>query len=291
MTDNLPRIPCQLPDLKTRQPAIAVPPGACDAHAHLFGPPDRYPYKATRGYTPPPVTVDDYRRMLGVLGIEHAVIVHTGVHDGYQVTIDALQAAQGRWRATALPDPAMGEQEIAALDAAGFRGVRFNPYYNAEQELRTMEAIAARIKPFGWHLQFHLDASSLVQLAPRLEKLPVEFVIDHLGHMPLAKGISDPGFQRLLGMLREKRCWVKLSAPMRFEDSRPPYPNVVPFAQALIEAGPDRVVWGSDWPHVIFDGYMANDGELLDILALWAPDAALRKRILVDNPAALYGFR
>lgn len=290
MADKLPQIRCQMPDLNTRKPSIEVLRGACDAHAHLFGPPGRYPYTPTKGYTPPPVTVEDYNRMLDVLGMEHAVIVHTGIHDGYQVTIDALKASQGRWRATALSN-LTSEKEIAALDEAGFRGIRFNPYYNAEQELRPMEDVAARIKPFGWHLQFHLDAANLVELAPRLEKLPVGIVIDHLGHMPLAKGIRNPGFQILLGMLREKRCWVKLSAPMRFEDERPPYPNVVPFAQALIEAGPDRVVWGSDWPHVIFDGYMPNDGELLDILALWAPDAAMRKRILVDNPAALYGFQ
>lgn len=290
MADKLPQIPCQMPDLNTRKPSIEVPRGACDAHAHLFGPPGRYPYTPTKGYTPPPVTVEDYKRMLDVLGMEHAVIVHTGIHDGYQVTIDALKASQGRWRATALSN-LTSEKELAALDEVGFRGIRFNPYYNAEQELRPMEDVAARIKPFGWHLQFHLDAANLVELAPRLEKLPVGIVIDHLGHMPLAKGIRNPGFQILLGMLREKRCWVKLSAPMRFEDERPPYPNVVPFAQALIEAGPDRVVWGSDWPHVIFDGYMPNDGELLDIVALWAPDAAMRKRILVDNPAALYGFK
>lgn len=285
------RIPCQMPDLAPHKPALEIPPGACDAHAHLFGPPERYPYRESRGYTPPPVTVDDYRHMLGVLGIERAVIVHTAVHHDYQVTLDALRSSQGRWRAIALPEPGMSEKEIATLNEAGFRGVRFNPYYNAQQELLDLEDIAARIKPFGWHLQFHLDARDLVELAPRLKKLPVDIVIDHLGHMPLAAGVNHPGFQNLLGMLREKRCWVKLSAPMRFEDPRPPYPNVVPFVHALIAAGPDRVVWGSDWPHVIFDGFIPNDGELLDLLALWAPDPALQRRILVDNPAALYGFQ
>ena len=290
MADKQP-LPSQTPDLKPRRPSIEVPPGACDTHLHMFGPPDRYPYREQRAYNPPPVTVDDYRKLIAVLGIEHAVIVHTAVHRDYQVTIDALASAAGKWRAIALPDPNLSESEIARLDAAGFRGVRFNPYYNAQQELRSLEDIAARIKPFGWHLQFHLDARDLVELGPRFEKLPVEIVIDHLGHMPLAAGIAHPGFQVLLRTLREKRCWVKLSAPMRFEDPRPPYPNVVPFAQALIEAGPDRVVWGSDWPHVLFDGFMPNDGELLDILALWAPDPALRRRILADNPAALYGFR
>lgn len=282
--------PSQMPDLATRKPAIEVPAGACDTHAHLFGPPQRYPYRETRLYTPPPVTAVDYRRMLGVLGIERAVIVHTAIHRDYQVTLDALRESRGRFRAIALPDPGMSARELETLHDAGFRGVRFNPYFNAQQELRPLEEIAARIKPFGWHLQFHLDARDLPKLAPRLEKLPVEVVIDHLGHMPLAAGLDHPGFRLLLRWLREKRCWVKLSAPMRFEDPRPPYPNVTPFAQALAEAGPDRVVWGSDWPHVLFDGFIPNDGELLDLLAIWAPDPAQRRRILVDNPAALYGF-
>jgi len=282
--------PSQMPDLTARKPAIEVPAGACDTHAHLFGPPERYPYREPRMYTPPPVTVEDYRRMLDALGIERAVIVHTAIHRDYQVTIDALRAAQGRFRAIALPDANMSDRELETLDKAGFRGVRFNPYFNAQQELRPLEEIAARVRPFGWHLQFHLDARDLVELAPRLEKLPVDVVIDHLGHMPRAADVSHPGFRILLRMLREQRCWVKLSAPMRFEDPRPPYPNVTPCARALVDAGPDRVVWGSDWPHVLFDGFIPNDGELLDLLALWAPDAALRKRILVDNPATLYGF-
>lgn len=280
-----------MPDLAPRKPAIEVPPGACDSHFHLFGPPERHPYIENPPYMPPSVGVDDYRRMLRALGIERAVIVHTVINRDYQGALDALHASEGRWRAIALPDLKMSESELALLDEAGFRGVRFNPYYNAEQELRILDEVVARIKPFGWHVQFHLDARDLVELAPRLEQLPLEIVIDHLGHMPLAAGITHPGFQVLLRWLREQRCWVKLSAPMRFEDPLPPYPHVIPFAQALIEAGPDRVVWGSDWPHVVFTGHMPNDGELLDLLALWAPNPALRKRILVDNPAALYGFR
>jgi len=288
--NSLRGVPCQMPDLATRKPAIAVPPGACDAHFHLFGPPARYPYIDDPPYTPPPVGVDDYRRMIGVLGIERAVIVHTTVSRSYQGALDALAAAGGRWRAIALPDPAIGDRELERLHAAGFCGVRFNPYYNAEQELRVLDAVVARIRPLGWHLQFHLDARDLVTLAPRLERLPLEIVIDHLGHMPPGTDTAHPGFRILLDWLRAKRCWVKLSAPMRFGDPRPPYPSVIPVAQALVEAGPDRVVWGSDWPHVVFEGHMPNDGELIDLLALWAPDPALQRRILVDNPAALYRF-
>jgi 2-pyrone-4,6-dicarboxylate lactonase len=282
--------PCPAPHLHTSRPAIDVPPGACDTHAHLFEPGGRHALKSRRAYTPPPVSVDDYRRMLAALGVQRAVIVHSAVYEDHQVTIDALKASQGQWRAIAVANPAMTEREIEVLHEAGFRGVRFNPYNNPEAGLRGVEELAARIQPFGWHVQLHLNAADLVGIEDRLTRLPVDIVIDHLGHMPTTRGIAHPGFQRLLAMLKEKRCWVKLSAPMRFEDERPPYPGVIPFAQALVDAGPDRVVWGTDWPHVIFDGFMPDDGKLLDILALWAPDAALRKRILVDNPAQLYGF-
>lgn len=289
MTDKrntLDGLPCQMPDLATRRPAIDVPPGACDSHFHLF----IRPFPENARYTPPPVGLKEYRDMIGALGIQRAVIVHTVMSRDYQGVIDALHASKGQWRAIALPDPKMSDEKLSLLNDAGFRGVRFNPYYNAEAELRILEEVVARIKPFGWHVQFHLDARDLVQFAPRFEKLGVEIVIDHLGHMPPEAPLTEPGFQLMLQMLREKRCWVKLSAPMRFGDPRPPYPNVTPYAQAIIEAGPDRVVWGSDWPHVVFDGFMPNDADLLDLLAVWAPDAALRKKILVDNPAVLYGF-
>lgn len=287
---NWREVTCPNPDLKPRRPTIAVPADACDTHAHLYEADGRYPLRASRPFTPPPVSVSDYRAMLETLGLERAVIVHSGVHENHQITIDALRQSNGRWRGIAVADPAMSESEIAALDDVGFRGVRFNPYNNPEAGLRGIEELAVRIRPFGWHVQLHLNAAHLVEIGPRLASLPVDIVVDHLGHMPTAAGIEHPGFQALLGMLREGRCWVKLSAPMRFEDERPPYPRVVPFAQALIEAGPSHVVWGSDWPHVIYDGFMPNDGDLLNLLAMWAPDEAQRRRILVDNPARLYGF-
>ncbi len=281
---------CPIPDLAPRRPKIAIPEGACDTHAHLYEVEGPYPLKANRPFTPPPVRIGDYRDMLERLGLDRAVIVHSGVHQDHQITLDAIRESHGRWRGIAVADPTMSERDIADLNDGGFRGVRFNPYNNPEVGLRGIEELAERIKPFGWHVQLHLNAEHLVDMAPRLMKLPVDIVVDHLGHMPIAAGIDHPGFQILLGMIQEGRCWVKLSAPMRFEDERPPYPRIVPFAQTLIEAGPARVVWGSDWPHVIYDGFMPNDGDLLDLLALWAPDEAQRRRILVDNPAMLYGF-
>lgn len=282
--------PCAAPDLNPRKPSIAVPPGACDCHAHIFGDPARYPYKTVRRYTPSAASVDDYRRMLAVLGIERAVIVQTGIFHGNDVTYDVLKESGGKWRGIALLDGSVTTQEIARLDEAGFRGVRLNPRNVKTDDLKDMEIIAQKIAPFGWHLQFHLDARDLVTLAGRLRKLPVEIVVDHLGHMPADAGVDHPGFQELLAMLREGRCWVKLSSPNRFGDPRPPYPSVLPYARALVDAAPERCVWASDWPHSRFAGFMPNDGDLLDLLATWVPDAALRKTILVDNPARLYGF-
>jgi 2-pyrone-4,6-dicarboxylate lactonase len=282
--------PCAAPDLHPHPPSFAVPQGACDCHAHIFGDPVRYPYKPVRRYTPSAATVDDYRHMLKVLGLERAVIVQTGIFHGNDVTYDVLKESGGQWRGIALLDGNVTTQEIARLNDAGFRGVRLNPRNLKADELKDMETIAQKIAPFGWHLQFHLDARNLATLAERLRKLPVDIVVDHLGHMPVDAGVDHPGFQELLALLREGRTWVKLSSPNRFGDPRPPYPNVTPYAHALIAAAPDRCVWASDWPHSRFAGFMPNDGDLLDLLAVWAPDAALRKRILVDNPARLYGF-
>jgi predicted TIM-barrel fold metal-dependent hydrolase len=243
-----------------------------------------------RRYTPSAATVDDYRHMLKVLGLERAVIVQTGIFHGNDVTYDVLKESRGQWRGIALLDGSVTSQEIARLDDAGFRGVRLNPRNVKADDLKDMETIAQKIAPFGWHLQFHLDARNLTTLAARLRKLPVEIVVDHLGHMPVDAGVDHPGFQELLALLREGRTWVKLSSPNRFGDPRPPYPNVTPYAHALIAAAPDRCVWASDWPHSRFAGFMPNDGDLLDLLKVWAPDEAVRRRILVDNPARLYGF-
>jgi 2-pyrone-4,6-dicarboxylate lactonase len=282
--------PCQPPDLKPRRPTIAVPPGAWDCHVHIFGPEDKYPMKPVWRYTPSAASIDDYRRMLAVLGIEHAVIVQTGIYQDAQVTIDAVAASNGSWRGIALLDASTTEREVARLHAIGFRGVRFNPRNVKETGLRGLEEVAALIRPFGWHVQFHMDARDLVEIGPRLERLPTDIVIDHFGHVPIEAGVEHAGFQYLLRMLKDRKCWVKLSAPNRFRDSRPPYPAVLPYAHALVAAEPARLVWGSDWPHSRFSGFMPNDGELLDLLALWAPDPAVRRRILVDNPAQLYGW-
>jgi 2-pyrone-4,6-dicarboxylate lactonase len=284
---------CQPPDLAPRKPSMAVPAHACDCHAHIFGDPARYPFVPGRRYTPAAANLDDYRAMLAQLGLERAVIVQPTIYPDNQVTIDALQAADGKWRGIARLDAGVTQQELERLHAIGFRGVRFHPKRGNGVGVDHLEAVCSRIAEFGWHAQFHLNARDLPELAPRLEKLPVACVIDHMGHMAPAASASldEPGFQVLLRWLREDCAWVKLSAPNRFGDPRPPYASVLPFAQALAAANPGRVLWASDWPHSSHQGYMPNDAELLDLLASWVPDAAIRHRILVDNPARLYDFQ
>jgi predicted TIM-barrel fold metal-dependent hydrolase len=287
-TDNPPV--CQSPDLQPRRPALAVPPGAWDCHAHVFGDPARYPLPEKRRYTPSPAGLEEYRAMLAALGLEHAVVVQPTLYPDNQVTIDALLASNGKWRGIGLLKASVPDAEIERLHGIGFRGVRFHPRHGNTHALDDLEPLCERMKAFGWHAQFHLDARDLAELGPRLLKLPVPFVIDHLGHMaPAAQASLDhPGFQFLLRALESGRGWVKLSAPNRFGDPKPPYPSVLPFARALVQANPEQALWATDWPHSSHPGYMPNDAELLDLLSLWAPEPAVQHKILVDNPMRLY---
>jgi 2-pyrone-4,6-dicarboxylate lactonase len=278
--------------LSTRTPpSFRVPPGACDSHAHIFNPVERYPLDPNRTFNPPRAGIEDYRRMLASLGLERAVIVHSGAYGtDTSITRDALLASGGNWRGVALVDRSVTVAQITDLHAAGFRGVRFNFIFGHPNDWADVEAIATRIAPFGWHVQLLADARYLPELLPLIARLPVEVVIDHIGRMPTSAGLDDPGFQALLGLLRTGRAWCKLSGANRMGDPTPPYASVVPFARALVETAADHLVWGTDWPHVREPGAMPNDGDLLNLLPQWVPDETLRNAILSDNPARLYGF-
>lgn len=281
---------CQSPDLAPRKPSIYVPPNACDCHAHIFGDPQHYAMRVDRRYTPAVAGLNEYRHMLSVLGLEHAVIVQPTIYHDNQVTLDALESSQGKWRGILLPNASLRKSELDHLHAIGVRGMRFHPKPGEPSKLNDLEAVCELIAPYGWHAQFHLDARDLVELGPRLRRLPVNCVIDHLGHMKPASeaSVDDPGFMELLRMLAEGQAWVKLSAAFRFGDPMPPYPAVAPFASALVAANPQRAVWASDWPHSSHTGFMPNDADLLDLLGYWVPNSTTRNKILVDNPACLY---
>jgi predicted TIM-barrel fold metal-dependent hydrolase len=203
-----------------------------------------------------------------------------------------------RWRAgprgVVAVDDTVSDAELARLDGAGVRGIRVNLVDKGGMPFESfagVERMAQRIAPLGWHLELLVHAHDYPDFARTMRALPVDIVVGHLGYMPTACGLDHAGFRDFLALVAEGRCWVKLTAPYRITGAPAgPYRDVAPFARRLIETRPDRMVWGSDWPHVACKRAMPNDGDLLDLLADWVPDDALRRRILVDNPARLYGF-
>ncbi len=283
--------PCLAPDPAPRAPKFVLPAGACDCHAHVIGPVEKYPFVAERSYTPPAASLEAYKRLHQVLGIQRAVIVQPSVHGtDNQVTLDAIAAYGDACRGVAVVDETVGDAELSALHDGGIRGLRLNVLFGGGVGLQAMEPLAERVASMGWHIQLLLDASDMEGLAARIRKLPLPVVIDHMGHMNVAKGLEHPGFQALAGLVRDGVCWIKLSGNYRISSARPHYEDVIPFARRLIEAAPDHMIWGTDWPHPALYDYMPNDGDLLNALNDYAPEADLKQAILVDNPAQLYGF-
>ena len=282
---------CAAPNPDPGSPKVAVPPNACDCHAHIFGPVEQYPLIPGRTYTPPPASIQAYQRMLSALGLDRAVIVQPSVYGtDNRCTYDAVAASDRKWRGIAVVGPSTNTHELRRLHDEGFRGVRINLLFKGGLAMEILEQVARLIAPLGWHLQLLIDGRDLPELAPRLRRLPVHFVIDHMGHMPAKLGLAHPGFTALFALVREGNCWVKLSGAYRISAQPYPYEDVAPIAKALVEAAPERMVWGSDWPHPSFQGAMPVDATLLDLLASWVPESGTRQRILTTNPAELYDF-
>lgn len=280
------------PDLRVKKPKLRLPPGSTDCHAHVFGPPDRYPYASNRFFNPPPgIYLQHYDEMHRALGVDRGVVVHSGAHGtNNAVLLDALAQSAGRLRGIALIHEGMTDGEFERLTAAGVRGYRANLVSKIGIQLDAARKLAARVKKFGWHAQFLLDIESFPDLDRQLADFPIEVMIDHMGRPDTRGGTDAPGFQSLIRLLKSGRGWSKLSAPYRTSTQGLPYADIVPFARALVAAAPQQLVWGTDWPHVNLEPSVPNTGDLADLLATWVPDEMVRKRILVDNPARLYGF-
>jgi predicted TIM-barrel fold metal-dependent hydrolase len=277
-----------LPDIDP--PEFAAPPGACDTHAHVIGDGVAYPYVATRSYTPPPAPLENYLAMLAANGMARGVLVQVSVHGtDNRYMLEALARHPDMLRGVAVVSDTVTDRELESMHAAGVRGLRLNVLFGGGVGFDALETLAARIAGLGWHMQFLMDVRQLPELMPRMKKLPVPCVFDHMGHMPVAEGLDHPGFQALLHGVREYGWWSKLSGAYRLSERFDDYDDVTPWAQALIAAAPDRMVWGSDWPHVAITR-MPNTGKLRNLLAKWAPDAEMRRKILVSNPQALYDF-
>ena len=281
------------PDPNTHAPRFKVPAGTVDTHTHIFGPNSKYPYAASRTYTPPDAPLEMFRALHAKIGVERAVIVNATVHGtDNRVVTDAIAVSGGKYKGIAVIDETFTDRQLQDLNAAGIKGFRqtFIGYLGAKADLGAVERLAKRVAPLGWHVDLYIEAEHLDDYLPMLGRLPMPYVLDHMGVVKAAKGIDQPGFQSLLTLMRQdKRCHVKVTGPERASQCGAPFYDAVPYAQKIIEAAPDRVLWGSDWPHPNLKS-MPNDGDLVDLIPLYAPDPVHRRKLLVDNPVRLFGF-
>ncbi len=285
---------CAPHDPAPRAPRVRLPAHACDVHAHVCGPRDRFPLVANRLYNPPEASVSEYLHMLDTLGIERGVLVQPSVYGtDNSAMLEALGAAPNRLRAVAVLPFDVSSDEVGRLHALGVRGVRCNivdlKEGRGQLPLAGLRALAVTIAPFGWHIEFLMHVNEFPDLDRQLRELPVPMVFGHLGYVPTQLGTTD-GFEALLRLARAGRAWVKLTAPYRLTAESFPYPSTLAAAERLLNEVPERLLWGSDWPHVFIRSAMPNDGDLFNLFADWLGDRALLHNILVDHPAQLYGF-
>jgi predicted TIM-barrel fold metal-dependent hydrolase len=274
---------------RARAPRLRLPAGACDCHVHILGPESRYPYAGERRYTPPDATMEDYLATARRLGISRAVLVQPSVYGSdNRAILDALREQKMPLRGIAVVGDDVEDRALEEMSAVGVRGLRLRPGKGSVAEQITRAA--QRIAPLGWHAQLRIGAKDYVSLEPTLKRFPIDFVIDHIGQVPVDEGIDGPAFSAIRRIARNPRCWIKLSAPMRMSAQGFPYADVDPFVRALMEAGTDRLLWATDWPHTNLKQPAPDDADLVDLIERWMPDAALRQQILVDNPARLYRF-
>ncbi|WP_371056631.1 amidohydrolase family protein [Rhodosalinus sp. K401] len=269
-----------------------MPALACDCHAHIFSGSAEALLITPRTYTPSPAPLVSYRKMLDTLGIARGVIVQPSVYGtDNSVTLAAVAEAGEAFRAVVVVDDSVTLSELKALHHKGARGARVNLLFASDTRVDDLSGLSHKLADMDWHLQLLVNLADIPDIEALVRQLPVPVVFDHLGHVPAPEGIRSEGFQALLYLLSDEKAWVKLSGAYRLTDSHDvAYPDVAPLARALVAANPEHLVWGSDWPHPHITGPMPNDGDLIDLLADWVSDDGQRNRILVANPARLYGF-
>jgi predicted TIM-barrel fold metal-dependent hydrolase len=284
-----------------------VPAGACDCHTHIFGDPKRFPFAPERVYTPQPASIDEMRQLHRALHTSRVVIVQPSVYGSDNAcTLDAIKRLGSSARGVAVIDDRTPDTALGEMGRSGIRGIRINLETAGQTDPavggQRLRAAIARIKERNWHIQVYTRLSVIDRLADQISASPVPIVIDHFGGAQASIGIRQPGFEALVNLVRAGAAYVKISGSYRSSIQPPDYPDVAPLAKALIAANPRRILWGTDWPHPDSSqvaGRKAtdeapllqiDDGRVFNQLAVWAPDAALRKIILVENPAKLYGF-
>jgi 2-pyrone-4,6-dicarboxylate lactonase len=286
-----------LPPVRTpRRPDIVLPKGSVDTHVHVFEP--GYRLSPGRGYNPPDSTLADLKHLHATLGIDRVVFTQPSIYGtDNSAILDAMAALNAetpnRARAVVAITMDISDDELAALDKSGVRGVRLNTDNKGGMpiEMNAIPELAARIVPFGWHIEFLFPGKDIIELMPVFTSLKIPMSIGHFAYQPATAGVAAPGFQALLELMRRGNTWMKISGANRVSATDlPPYDDVKPLAQALIEAAPERIMWGTDWPHP--NKYIANpnDGDLVDAFADWVSDDRMRRKIMVDTPAAFYRF-
>src|SRR4051812_4145406 len=289
-------------------PNFEVPPGACDCHVHVFDP-AKFPYAERRTYTPPTATVEELLQLQKSLRLDRVVVVQPSVYAAdNSCTLDSIRQMGARARGVAVIDKNTSRGAIDEMHAAGVRGVRLNLQTNVAGKFDAagakalLDATAKQLEGRGWHVQFYTGLDTIAALKDHLSQLPFPVVFDHFGRAKAAEGVGQLNFDALLDLVKGGHAYVKISGAYRCSEKAPDYADVTPLAQALVKANPDRLVWGSDWPHPNSDAgrgkplttitapFPIDDGMVFNQVAKWVPDAPTRKKILVDNPARLYGF-
>ncbi|MCM3879459.1 MAG: amidohydrolase family protein [Vicinamibacterales bacterium] len=296
---------------KGAQPAtkvnFEVPPGACDCHVHVFGDPVRYPFSTDRTYTPDAATSDELEKLLAALRLDRVIVVQASVYGTDNTcTLDSIRHFGARARGVAVIDASTTDATLDRMAKSGIRGIRLNlsqvGITDPAQGLQAFQEAATRASTRGWHVQFNTSLKMIDALAPKLLASPVPVVFDHFGGARGAAGVDQPGFAALVSLVRSGKAYVKISGAGDQTSTNPPvYAEAQPLARALVAANPQRVLWGSSWPHPgstpggkrtdLSPNKQVDDGLVLNFLPAWVPDAATRKLILVDNPARLYGFQ
>jgi predicted TIM-barrel fold metal-dependent hydrolase len=281
------------PDPNPKTPRLKAPPGSWDTHFHVWGPPHLFAYAQTRNHTPPAAPIEHYLAVARVLGLERGVMVAPNAHGtDTRVTLDAIQKSNGRIRGMIRADPKLTPADMKRLHAAGVRGLRialrrkdghaFNP--------DLFQQMVDLLTPLRWPLDLQIDGDAIEPMSAVILAVPVPVIIDTFGHPDLRGGLEQPAVRAMIALLETGRVWVKMTGPNRFLAEGIPYDTIVKMARSYIAVAPERIIWGTDWPHssVYEPGRMPNDGDLLDMLLDFAPDESHRKKILVDNPSALF---
>jgi 2-pyrone-4,6-dicarboxylate lactonase len=272
-------------------PTLRLPSGACDAHCHVFGPAARFPFATERTYTPVDAPWETLVALHRRLGIARTVLVQASCHGTDNAAmLDAIARSEGTCRGVAMVGADIADADLDALHAGGVRGIRFNfvSHLGRDADLDAVRALAPRIARLGWHAVVHFDADRLETLAPVLGTLPVTMVIDHMGRVDASRGLGQRAFAMLIDLMSDTRFWVKVCGAERITRQGPPYDDAVPFAADLVRRFPDRVLWGTDWPHPNIKKDMPDDGLLVDLLTRIAPEPALLEQLVVTNPTRLY---